>query len=253
MKVQRRHRKLVEIIREKESASVEELAGHLQASRETIRRDLTKLSRQGKIQKVHGGAVMPSVFAEGTFQQRMSENAAAKMHIAAAAAKLFVPNETLFINTGSTSLYFAEELAARSGLTIVTNSTEIAKAVSMGGKENQTFLLGGAYVAGNRQTLGSMVNEQIEQFSAHHTILAIGALTPGRGVMEFKHDEAELARAMLKRSRSLTILADGSKFTGLASFAVCDLGRVDRLVCDAMPPADIRAEVEQNGCEIIVV
>ena len=253
MKVKRRHRKLVEIIREKESASVEELAGRLEASRETIRRDLTKLSRQGKIQKVHGGAVMPNVFAEGPFQQRMSENAGAKMRIATAAAELFHPGETLFINTGSTSLYFAEELASRSGLTIVTNSTEIAKTVSIGGKDNETFLLGGAYVAGNRQTLGPMVTNQVNDFSAHHTILAIGALTPGRGVMEFRHDEAELARAMLKRSRSLTILTDASKFTGLASFSVCDLGCIDRLVCDSMPPAEILAELEPNGCEIIVV
>jgi len=253
MKVKRRHRKLVEIVRENKSASVEELAGSLETSRETIRRDLTKLSRQGKIQKVHGGAVMPNIFAEGTFQQRMSENAGAKMRIATAAARLFQPGETLFINTGSTSLYFAEELANRSGLAIVTNSTEVAKTVSIGGKENDTFLLGGAYMAGNRQTLGPMVQEQIGQFTAHHTILAIGALTPGCGVMEFKHDEAEMARAMLERSRSLTILSDASKFIGLASFAVCDLARVDRLICDAPPPADILAELETGGCDVLVV
>jgi len=252
MKVQRRHRKLVEIIRENESASVEELAGHLSASRETIRRDLTKLSKMGKIQKVHGGAVMPSIYSEGTFQQRMSLNAGAKMRIAAAAARLFHPGETLFVNTGSTALYFAEELGKNSGLTVVTNSTEVAKTVSVNGAQNETILLGGSYVSGNRQTLGPMVTAQVAAIRAHHTVLAIGALDSRTGVMEFNHNEAQLALAMIEQSKCVTILADSSKFSGLASFAVCGLQRIDRLVCDAPPPENIAAVLAKAGGEVII-
>ncbi len=59
----------------------------------------------------------------------MTENSAAKRAIAGSAIGLFSPWETLFIDTGSTTLYFAERLAELSDITIVTNSTEIARVV----------------------------------------------------------------------------------------------------------------------------
>ena len=85
-----------------------ELAGLFGISQETIRRDLTALANSGRIQKIHGGAIMPLVFGEGSFQQRMTNNAEAKTRIASRAADLFSADETLFIDTGSTTLYFAE-------------------------------------------------------------------------------------------------------------------------------------------------
>ncbi|MDH5356966.1 MAG: DeoR/GlpR family DNA-binding transcription regulator, partial [Gammaproteobacteria bacterium] len=127
MKTRNRQMKIVETIREEERATVDELAARFDISRETIRRDLTKLANSGKIQKVHGGAILPRVFGEGSFGQRMSENSEAKMRIASKAVELFGAGETLFIDTGSTTLYFAEKLIEVSGLTIITNSTEIAK------------------------------------------------------------------------------------------------------------------------------
>ena len=107
MKIRRRKEKIVEIIRRNERATVGDLAGQLNISRETIRRDLTELAKLGKIQKYHGGATLPNVFGEGSFQERVSKNAEAKSRIARAAVSLFGPGETLFVDTGSTTLYLA--------------------------------------------------------------------------------------------------------------------------------------------------
>jgi len=59
----------------------------------------------------------------------MTENSAAKRAIADAAIELFQPGETLFVDTGSTTLYFAERLTELSDITVVTNSTEIARVI----------------------------------------------------------------------------------------------------------------------------
>jgi len=67
MKIIQRQSKLIEIVRRQGKASVDELATLLNASRETIRRDLTLLSETGKILKVHGGARMPRILGEGPF------------------------------------------------------------------------------------------------------------------------------------------------------------------------------------------
>lgn len=239
MKIHARQTRLVEIVRKREKVSVEDLARILGTSRETIRRDLTQLAKSGRIQKVHGGAIMPRVLGEGPFQRRLSENVAAKLRIAQTAATLFKPGETLFVDTGSTTLFFAEAIARIAGLTIVTNSTEIARSVARANNRARVFLLGGEFSADNSQTIGTMVATQIRSFRAHHAVLTIGALDRRTGAMDFNIEEAQVARAMIEQSQMLTVLADGSKFGALAAFEVCPLAGIDRLVCDTRPPPDI--------------
>jgi DeoR family glycerol-3-phosphate regulon repressor len=249
-RVGKRQSQIVEIVRQNGKASVENLANKLEASRETIRRDLTELAKSGRVQKVHGGAVIGQVFGEGEIQERMSHQVDAKTGIAKLAASLFQPGETLFVDTGSTTQYFAEELGCRSGLTIVTNSIEIAKTVLAPPTGNRAYLLGGEFHLDNHQTAGSMAVTQIRAFRAHHAVLTIGALDTLSGLMDYNIEEAQVARAMIEQSKSLTVLADHSKFNQLASFEVCPLARIDALVCDTPPPDDIFRALVGAGCKI---
>lgn len=252
MDIETRRAELIEILRRDGKVSVEALAEQLSASRETIRRDLTKLSRAGRVLKVHGGATMPRVMGEGPFHQRLSENAAAKLKIARCAARLFQPGETLFVDTGTTTLVFADVLARVSGLTVVTNSTEIARLIASAKTDSRAFLLGGYFSPGNSQTVGSMTTEHVRAFRAHHTVLTVGALDGQSGAMDFNIEEAQIARAMVERSERVTVLADGSKFGALASFEVCPLDRIDRLISEIMPPEDIRGPITQAGGQVIL-
>ncbi len=252
MKIKLRQTKILEIIRKEERVSVEKLAAELNISRETIRRDLTDLAKKNKIQKIHGGAILPQNFGEASFQQRMSDNAFEKAKIAAKALSFFTSGETLFIDTGSTTLYFAEKLSEISGLTIITNSTEIARIVSSSKANNQVFLLGGEFSPDNRQTIGTMAISQIRQFRAHHAVLTIGAIDSLTGAMDYNIEEAQIASAMIEQSKSLTILVDSSKFNQLASFEVCSLDKIDRLICDKLPEDELLQKLQAAEVEIIV-
>jgi len=251
MKVQDRHTRIVAEIRAREKATVEYLADLLGASRETIRRDLTELENQGKVQKFHGGAMLPRGFGEGAFQQRMGENVAAKVQIAKTAANLFKSGETLFVDTGSTTLYFAEQLAGVKGLNIITNSTDIAQVISARGN-SYAYLLGGSFGYDNRQTVGSLTVAQIEGFRAHHAVLTVGALDAVAGAADFDLEESQVAKAMIGRAGSVTFLADHSKFGAMASFGVCALEGIDRLVCDLAPPADLGRALGAAGGEVVI-
>ncbi len=248
-----RQTQIVNIVRERNRVAVDELAQLLQISKETIRRDLSELARIGKIQKYHGGASLPMMTGEGPFRDRMGENAAAKALIAAEAVKLITPGETVLVDTGSTTLYFAEKLAEVPNVTIVTNSAEIARVISLAPSKSKTFLLGGEFNADNRQTVGSMAVSQIRSFRAHHAILTIGALDFRTGVMDFCIEEAQVARAMIEQAESVTILADSSKFQRIASFEVCSLDRVSYLVCDKLPPVKIKTALKEAGVKIVCV
>ena len=250
--IKKRQAKIVETIRKKERVTVEELALRLDISRETIRRDLSELAKAGKIQKIHGGATLPHAFDDGSFQHRMSQNTEAKSRIAKAAAAMLSTGETVFIDTGSTTLYLAEELSEVNGLTIITNSAEIAKITSSPKSNNRTFLLGGEFNRPNRQTVGTMVTSQIRLFRAHHVFLTIGAMDARSGIMDFDIEEAQIARAMIEQSACVTILADSSKFTQLASFEVCPLSQVHQLICDEPPPGNLADALKQFAVDIVI-
>lgn len=252
MKGKERQRKILEIVRKQDRATVEELSTLLGISYETVRRDLTDLAKVGKIQKIHGGATLPRMFGEGPFQQRMAENAEAKAKIGLAAAPLFCEGDTVFIDTGSTTLYFTESLSEMSGLTIITNSTAIARVASIAETDNRVFMLGGEFSSNNHQTVGTMVAAQARSFQAHHAVLTIGAMDSKAGAMVFSIEEAQVAVAMIEQSQSLTILVDSSKFGKIASFKVCSLDQIDRLVCETAPSGDLAKALKAANVSITV-
>ncbi|HHN73492.1 MAG TPA: DeoR/GlpR transcriptional regulator [Thermopetrobacter sp.] len=249
MTPEERRKRIVAMVRQRGRASVEELARTLSASRETIRRDLTALASRGLIQKFHGGAAMP--VGEGPFRVRMTEQAEQKARIAQAAARLVTPGETLFIDTGSTTIYFAEELAHVANLTVFTNSTEVAHIIARAGNGSQAFVLGGLYNPDNRQTVGAVALEQIRGLHARYAFLTVGAINAKNGATDFNLEEASIARAMLDQADRLIVLADSSKLGRAATFQVCALERIDTLVTDGAPPAALAGTFAEARIEVV--
>ncbi|AOF93439.1 DeoR/GlpR family DNA-binding transcription regulator [Sinorhizobium sp. RAC02] len=234
---------------------MDQLAEELTVSRETIRRDLVGLDELGRIQKFHGGAKLRSIAAtemggEGPFAARMAENLPAKRQIAKAAASLLSPGDSLFIDTGTTTVLFAEAIAGLSGLTVITNSIRIASLVSAGG-ENKVFLIGGAFSMDASETVGSLAVEQIGRFRARHAFLTVGAID-GTGLLDFDEAETQIARAMIERVETVTVLADASKFNKRGIFEVTGWDQIGRLVTDTEPPPNITQAIEAAGASSII-
>lgn len=247
---EQRRTMIMDIARQKGRILVEDLVQQLSASSETIRRDLNQLANVGALRKFHGGACLPSLADENPFSIRMSEQTAGKRAIARAAAKLFGDGETMFIDTGTTTLFLAEEMSELGNLSVVTNSSAIA--ASLSGRTNSVFLLGGLYQADAGETTGEATIEQISNFRAAHAVLTIGAIHARNGVMDFSLGEAQVARAMIEQADRLTIIADHSK-VGRGAFAkVCQLDVIDRFVTDVRPSADTMDALLAAGVEVIV-
>lgn len=236
MKPKERQALIAQAVGREGQISVDALAARLSVSAETIRRDLGLLDDNGIIRKIHGGAMRPRMRVEGSFEERMLENIAAKKVIAAKLVDLVEDGSTIFIDTGSTNLYCAEALAATRRLRVMTNSTRIANAFALGRRVIDVFLLGGSYSAGNAETVGPMTIEQIARFRADHTILSPAAIDTSAGIMNADFGEASVARAMIAASSHLIVTADASKLGKQAAFAVAPLDLVDVLVCDQEPP-----------------
>lgn len=247
---ERRHQ-ILELLRQRERVSVEELARAMATSQETIRRDLTELAENGLVTKFHGGAALPpSGEHENAFQTRMNEFPQQKRDIARYAAGLFNPGDSIFIDTGTTTLFFARELAQLSRITVITNSLGIAAAVGASG--NRVFIIGGEFRPDSEQNAGTLALEQITRFNAEHAVITIGALNED-GAMDFSIEEAEVARAMVAQVRQLTVIADASKLERRGLFKVFPLERIDRLVIDRQPGPGLMAALKKANVELHVV
>ncbi|MCA0270649.1 MAG: DeoR/GlpR family DNA-binding transcription regulator [Proteobacteria bacterium] len=250
MKPNERQPQIEAIIRRDGEVSVETLAQRFDVSSETIRRDLGYLATHGRIQKVHGGAKRPQLIREPSHEERATTAAAAKAEIGRRLADAVAPGETLFIDTGSTTLAAAEALAVIPNLTIITNSCRLAERLARASRDATIHLLGGRYGLDNAQTTGIAVIEQLQAFRADRAILTVAALDPNEGAMDASLDEAQIARAMIRNARSVTILADAGKFGRQAAYAVCATRDIDLIISDGQLDKLHKAALRERGVEL---
>jgi DeoR family glycerol-3-phosphate regulon repressor len=232
MKPHERQPQIEAIIRREGEVSVEMLATRFDVSCETIRRDLGNLADLGRVEKVHGGARRARLIREPSHDRRETTASAAKTAIGRRLAEAIRPGETLFIDTGSTTLAAAETLAAISGLTIITNSCRLAERIGRISTDAVIHLLGGRYGADNAQTFGIEVIDQLRAFRADRAIVTVTAIDADHGATDASLDEAQIARAMIRNARAVTVLADASKFGQNAAYAVCATEDIDLIISD---------------------
>lgn len=240
MKPERRQDRIRELVSRYGETRVDALAAAFGVSPETIRRDLARLARDGAIQKIHGGARPLRLHAEGSRAQRAAEGAEGKARIARRLATLIEPGETLFMDAGTTTLACAEALSGTDNLTVITNSLEIAQRIGRNPSAS-VFLLGGSFRAGDAETLGALVIEQVDRFQADRAVITVAGLDGEAGATDASFEEAQVARAMIRRAASAVVVAHHDKLGRRAAFRVCAPDEIETLVCDRPPSEDVFA------------
>jgi|TARA_B110000503_G_C7141320_1_gene410951 DeoR family transcriptional regulator, glycerol-3-phosphate regulon repressor len=212
--------------------TVDALSGLFDVSPETIRRDLTRLDASGDLRKVHGGARPVRLHTENSFYERMSEDAQAKHSIAKKLFSEVHEGDTLFVDTGSTTLIACAALCKIPGLTVITNSVQNAQVMADACNQHRVFLLGGVFSSEASQTTGALVLEQIDRFQADHAVLTCVGMDIAAGVTNANCHEAEVARAMIKRSENIIFLCPTSKIGRRAAHRVCEINDVGAVLTE---------------------
>lgn len=241
---------ICDFIEQRNQASVEELAEKFNTSPETIRRDLNFLADTGQIRKVHGGAKSATHKGESHFDERMKQNLRAKQIIAEKLVKSVSNGQTLFIDTGSTTLICAQALMQVKNLTVITNSVRIASTFASSKSGSKAYLLGGEYRNDNNQTVGPATLNEIGRYHVDQAIITIAALDEVRA-MDYSNDEAQVARAMIKSADLVTLVVDSSKVNKKATFEVCELQGIDRLILDKAPDEKLIAALASAEVKVL--
>ncbi len=233
------------------SLRVQALARELDVTEETVRRNLKKLARNGIVEKVHGGALLTEQEDEGDFRQRMAVNPAAKQVIAKHVASLIQNGSSLFLDVGSTTSYIADALRGHEDLLVVTNSVSVAYKLSMR-NNNRVYMAGGELRAHDGGAFNRHAMEFANNFKTDFAILSAAGINDDDGFVLFDLDEAEFSRVIINNARTCIIAADSSKFQRKAPITVCDPSKIQMLVTERQPPADLLAATQKWGVETVV-
>ncbi len=245
-----RRRGLLDELRRRGSAQVEELADVLDVSASTIRRDLALLEADGSLLRAHGGAYLAGVDARSTATDAGPEMREAKERIGAAAAEHVADGMTLMILAGTTTASMLGHLAGRS-VTVVTNGLNIGHRLA-GQPDITLVMLGGVLNRDQMTLLGPMTEQNMADL--HVDVMFAGAwgVTPEVGVTGHKVIQAGYHHSMLRHTDSLIVLADGSKFGRRGPTLLADVDQVDHFVTDRDAPDEVVSALRGRGADVTV-
>ena len=219
---------ILQEVNEKKSVTIEELQKCIGVSESTIRRDIIQLSRQGKLARVHGGAValedVPKA-TKATSHVSESTNMEEKLRIASFAAGLIKPGDSVFIDSGTTTEYmteFIEEYKA----TYVTNSILNArKLVERGFK---VFLVGGELKENTEVVVGADAILNIQRYHFTKGFFGTNGVSSKAGLTTPDVREALVKRVAIECTEpgQRYILADHGKFGLMSAVTFSDFGGV---------------------------
>jgi len=225
---------ILEEARRTGAVRVSDLVTRLGVSDMTVRRDLDVLAGRGLVEKVYGGAT--SVVGKSTdepgFEAKSVRQRAQKDAIAALAATLVRPGTAIGISAGTTTWTLARALDAIPGLTIVTNSIQVADVLRGSSQPERTVVLTGGVRTPSDALVGPVAVQSLRSLHLDVVFLGVHGMADGPGFTTPNLTESETNRALVEAGRKLVVLADHTKWGTVGISTIAGLDEADVVVSD---------------------
>lgn len=239
-----------------------ELARRYEVTMETVRRDLAALEAEGKLRRVHGGAVTveQSTSVESSITSRQSMNTPEKQRIALRAYELLRDADAgaVVLDAGTTIEILADRIAAenfslKSGADrlIITHALHIA--VKLAEAEGVVLdLVGGQLRKMTWAAIGAQTTEHYSTMRPDIAFIGVNGLNAEFGLSTPGLSEAIVKTAIVKSARRVVLLCDSAKFDRESLVRFANLEDVDTLVTDKAPEGDLAVALEESNVEVII-
>jgi DeoR family transcriptional regulator, fructose operon transcriptional repressor len=249
MQPHHRRSRLVELIRVRGFAAIDELVAELGVSESTIRRDLDALEQQGEARRTHGGVLYRGGLPRlAEFDHRQPTHWAEKRAIATVAAARIADGETVLLDGGTTTYEVARLLVGRP-LQVVTNSLPVANLFASE-SPSELVLLGGYVSPKTGVCLGPYANELLGRLHVSTTVLSAAGIAE-EGLFNAHLLLAETEQAMLRAAGRVMVVADSSKFGVRSLTLVCGIEEIHELVVDDSLDEAWRSRITKAGVHLL--
>jgi len=209
-------------------------------SSETIRKDLLYLEQQGIAKKGYGGAVIASEMRELSFARKVMEHQEQKTQIAKAAVDIVEDGSSLLLDSGSTVLCIAEQIALKKNVTVFTNSLKSAQCLSNYGV--RVYLLGGEVRSTSNAVVGGWALEALREIRVDLAFMGTSGFCQRQGPCIENFNECDVKRAMIHSAVKTAVVADSSKAQSNALVQFARWEELDLLITNAgADPATLEA------------
>jgi DeoR/GlpR family transcriptional regulator of sugar metabolism len=239
---------ILNLLSRDELTSVNDLAKKLNVSSVTIRQDLNFLESEGLLKRIHGGAVLEDA---DDLTNRLGFNYDRKLRIARKTAELVKEGETILIESGSTNVLLARELAKRKNVTIITTNVYIARQLRKNEKSN-IILLGGNYQQGSESVVGKITKVCLDQINFDKAFIGIDGYTKKAGFTLRDLFRAEISSYIVKKSSEVIIVSDSTKFGKTELTNICYPGDIKHIATDSDLDKAYVDEFKKAGINLIL-
>jgi DeoR family transcriptional regulator, fructose operon transcriptional repressor len=228
---------IADILERSGKVDVASLSERFEVCRETIRRDLRELEKEGAVRRTHGGAVLDPAArkarTEFPVSVREAQRQDEKSAICRRAARMIEDGDTVFMDNSSTTLFLLRYIPPELRVAILTNSLKLLLEGARIRNRNLEFTcLGGSFKESNMSFSGSIPQRVGRDYYPDKAFMSCAGIGEERGLTDASADEADTKRLMIERSKAVIILADHTKFRRTGQVHLADFAAVSSIVTD---------------------
>lgn len=249
-----RRRYILNEMENRESIMVSELVKRFKVSEVTVRKDLEQLEKKNLLIKVRGGAI--KIPKKGNFQDldvdvKRLENYSAKQKIGKAAMKLISENETIILDSGTTTYEIAKNLSNFQDLTILTNAIDIA-ALLNSFKKLKVIVPGGVIRTESYSIGGQFAEAFLTNFYCDKLFLGVDSFDVEKGLSTPNMEEASINKVMISIAKEVIAVADSSKFNKPGFALIAPTSAVHTIVTDSGLDEDTKQQLIKKGIKVVI-
>lgn len=209
-----RHRRILEMLKEKPHLTIQEITDSTGASESTIRRDLTFLEQEKHLKRVHGGAErLHGKLQEPSMEEKPFKNLQEKAQIARYGASLVEDGDCIYLDAGTTVREMTPFLPEKNVVVVTNGLMHIEPLLEKG---IECYLVGGYVKQKTKALIGRGAIEGLGQYRFDKCFLGVNGIHLQYGYTTPDPDEALIKQTAMKMARDVFVLADSTKFTEVA-------------------------------------
>lgn len=226
-----------------------DLSRLLNVSDDTIRRDFKELAKEGKILKVHGGAISPS-FHFSFNKQNPVYALDAKKQIALKAQTLFKNDISILIEGGTTIIELARSIPENLRATFYTLSPQIA--ITLADHEKlEVITIGGKLSKNAYIHTGASVVNQLSEIKVDLCIIGANGLSVAEGLTDSDWEIVQVIKAMIRASQKSAVVCISEKLDTVQKLKICDFNAINYLITEASPDSPELAPYKKTSITLL--
>jgi DeoR/GlpR family transcriptional regulator of sugar metabolism len=225
-----------------------DLSQEMKVSEDTIRRDLNELSDDGKVIKVHGGALSKSFHLSLKSSNVYSLDE--KKTIAQKASQLIEDGMFVLTTGGTTIIELAKALPSELSATFITVSLPVAYEY-IHHPNIEVIFIGDKISKSAQISVGGEAISKIRQIKADLCFLGTNAIDIPNGLTDSDWEVVQIKKAMIDSSEKVISLTIAEKLNSSQRIKICPINEIDVLITELNSGSDLLKPYHETGIEIL--